>query len=302
MEPEPPAGDPETQGEVPVFRGSQAASLEFGLVLDAKGLAYQRIEADGEWRLLVAPAVANAAGDELARYAAERTPGRPLSPLASHQGSVAGAAAYAFLLILVAYCAGIQLFGVDWLEAGALQSGLGAAQWWRAVTALTLHADQEHLLGNLLFGVGIGVLASRRFGPGLAWLGILLSGVAANSLAMLVSPAWHRAVGASTALFGALGLLAGFEWGQRMVVRDRRFYPWAPLFGGVSLLALLGTGNEHVDVLGHVLGFVAGTSFGWGLAKAGLPRRHGAAVQTVSGALVIGALCAAWTVALRHGR
>lgn len=273
-------------------------------MLDATGFAYERVEEDGEWRLLVAPAEADLAGDELARYAAERTwRRRPVStPLAPHHGSVFGAAVYAFALILVAYCAGIGLFDVDWLEAGALRSGLSPAEWWRPVTALTLHVDQEHLLGNLLFGAGIGVLAGRMFGPGAAWLGILLSGAVANAIDMLVSPAGHGAVGASTAVFAALGLLAGFGWGQRFLLRDRRLYRWAPLFGGVSLLVLLGAGNEHVDVLGHLLGFLVGTLLGWAFAKAGLPRRRGAAFQTVSGSLAILMLCAAWLVALLHAR
>jgi membrane associated rhomboid family serine protease len=287
-----------------VFRGSQAACFEFGLVLDAKGLAYALAESDGEWVLMVAPTTADAAGDELARYAAERRPQRPIpASRVPYRGSALGAAAYAFVLILVAYCAGIELFGVDWFVAGALKSEAGAAgEWWRAVTALTLHVDQEHLLGNLLFGVGIGMLAGRMFGPGLAWLSILLSGAAANIIDMLVSPSWHRAVGASTAVFAALGLLAGFGWGQRLDLRDRRLYRWAPLFGGVSLLALLGAGNEHVDVLGHVLGFAVGTALGWGFARAGLPRRRSKALQILTGAIAVLVLCAAWVLALCHSR
>lgn len=289
---------------VPVFRGSHAACCEFGLVLDAKGLAYDRAESGGEWLLLVAPAVADVASDELARYTAERTPRRQEpAPFIPFHGSALGAAAYAFVLILTAYCAGIQLFGMDWFEAGALESKAGAAvEWWRAVTALTLHLDQEHFLGNLLFGVGIGILAGRMFGPGLAWLSILLSGAAANGIDMLVSPSWHRAVGASTAVFAALGLLAGFGWGQRLGLKDRRLYRWAPLFAGVCLLALLGAGNEHVDVLGHLLGFLVGTLLGWGFARAGLPRGRGIAFQMVTGFVALLVLCSAWLLALRHYR
>jgi membrane associated rhomboid family serine protease len=288
---------------VPVFRGSRAACFEFSLVLDAKGLAYDRVEADGAWVLLVPPAVAEAANDELTRYAAERSLRREVpAPFVPFAGSTAGAAVYAFILILIAYCAGIESFGIDWFDAGALESKAGAAgEWWRALTALTLHLDQEHLLGNLLFGVGIGILAGRMFGPGLAWLSILLSGAMGNYIDMLVSPSWHRAVGASTALFAALGLLAGFGWGQRLNLRERRFYRWAPLFAGICLLALLGAGNEHVDVLGHLLGFMTGTTVGWIFARAGLPKR-GAALQIAAGSAALLLLCAAWLVALRHIR
>ena len=67
-----------------------------------------------------------------------------------------GAIAYVAILLLTAYCAGNGWFGADWLSIGDLQAG-AAREWWRAVTALTLHLDQEHLLGNLLFGVLAGL-------------------------------------------------------------------------------------------------------------------------------------------------
>ena len=294
------AGDDLEPSMVAVFRGSAAEGLEFGLVLDAKGISYERLRAGGLWELLGAPGAAEAARDELGRYAEERKLRRQAPvPFNPYPGSAVGAATYAFVLILTAYCAGIQLAGADWLEAGALKSAAGALEPWRAVTALTLHLDQEHLLGNLLFGVGIGMLAGRMFGPGVAWLSILLAGAAGNALDMWISPPWHRAVGASTAVFAGLGLLAGFGWGRRLNLRERRFYLWAPLTAGVSLLALLGTGNDHVDVLGHLLGFLAGTGLGWVFARTGVPRSRSAALQVVAGSAALLLIGAAWLAALR---
>lgn len=285
---------------VEVFRGSLAASLEFGLVLDAKGLRYESVEVDGGFALLVAPPMREIASDELRRYAAERSQ-RPPAPVSfkTFTGSGIGAACYALVLILIAYCAGIQLFAVDWLDAGALRSGAGSAhQWWRAITALTLHLDQEHLLSNLTFGVGVGLLAGRMFGPGVAWLCVLLAGTLGNFADMLISPPWHRAVGASTAVFAALGLLSGFGWGERVKLRDRRLYRWGPLFAGVCLLALLGAGSQQVDVLGHLLGFLAGTLFGWTFARSGAPRSRSRALQMLCGALALLLIAAAWFAAL----
>lgn len=288
---------------IDVFHGSQAASCEFGLVLDAKGIGYERVKAADSWILKVAPALADIASEELRRYAAERTERRPAAPLfVPFTGSGVGAAAYALLLIVVAYCAGIQLFGADWLASGAILSHAAAAHdWWRPVTALTLHLDQEHLLGNLLFGVGIGTLAGRMFGPGVAWLCILLAGALGNYVDMWVSPPWHRAAGASTAVFAALGLLAGFGWGQRLSLRARRLYRWAPLFAGICLLALLGAGAEdrHVDVLGHLLGFIAGVAFGWAVQRAGLPGSRGRALQLAAGGAALLLVLGAWFCALR---
>jgi len=289
-----------------VFRGSSAACVEYGLVLDARGFGYERVETPGAWTLVVAPTVREAALEELSRYSVERSEGREHpAPFVPFEGSAIGAGVYALILIFVAYCAGIGAFGVDWLGAGAIESQAGSAlQWWRPVTALTLHLDQEHLLGNLLFGVGVGTLAGRMFGPGVAWGCILLAGAVGNGLDMLVSPAGHRAVGASTAVFAALGLLAGCGWGRSVKSRDRRYYRWAPLFGGVCLLALLGAGapDQHVDVLGHVLGFAVGTCVGWMFGRAGMPRLRDASTQWVAGAGAVLTVAAAWALALGAAR
>lgn len=286
---------------VPVFRGTQAACAEFGLVLDAKGLPYERGSVGESWVLWVPPGAADSAREELTRYAAEGSERREPRPrFVPFAGSAYGAAVYAFVLIGVAYCAGAGSLGVNWLDVGALDSRVGGAgEWWRCVTALTLHLDQEHLMGNLLFGMGIGVLAGRVFGPGVAWLSVVLAGATGNYLDMILSPSWHRAVGASTAVFAALGLLAGFGWGQRLSRRDR-LYRWAPLFAGIFLLALLGAGNEHVDVLGHLLGFSSGTALGWMYARAGLPRSRRPVWQVAAGALTLGLLGVAWLEALHH--
>lgn len=292
-----PAGE-----RVAVFRGSQTGCREYGLVLEAKGTPYQVIELDGEWTLLVAGAAADGARDELSRYAAERRVVRDEPPTVIPFGGAGLAAAiYAGVLLLTAYCAGIQWLGMDWLASGALAPVAGAGEWWRAVAALTLHADQAHLLGNLLFGVGVGILAGRVFGPGLAWASILGAAAAGNYLEMLISPATHRAVGASTAVFAALGLLAGFSWRLRLNLRERFRYRWAPLFAGVCLLGFLGAGGDRVDALGHILGFATGTGLGWIYARARVPRSRGCALQLGAGGAALGLIAAAWFLALRHG-
>ncbi len=287
---------------VAVYRGTRAACLEHGLVLEAQGVAYDLAELDGTWALLVPPAAVDLARDELTRYAAERGIAREVPATVTPFGGAAlGAAGYAIVRLLTAYCAGIQWRGSDWLESGARAARPGgASEWWRAITALTLQVDQAHLLSNLLFGAGFGILAGRVFGPGVAWASIVAAGGAANYLDMLISPYAHRAVGASTAVFAALGLLAGFSWRQRLTLREQFRYRWAPLFAGVCLLAFLGAGGERVDVLGHALGFMAGIALGWVYARARLPRSHGSGLQAAAGALALALIALAWLFALRH--
>ena len=86
-----------------------------------------------------------------------------------------GSIVYALVMIVVAYAAGSDLLGFDWLQTGALNGAIPRThEWWRVVTALTLHADVGHLLSNLAFGIVLGFLASRTLGGGVAWASILI--------------------------------------------------------------------------------------------------------------------------------
>jgi rhomboid protease GluP len=284
-----------------VFRGSQALCREFSLVLEARNIEHEMHEEEGAWELRVPAAQLHQAYSEIGRYSAERSvPRSTPAAIAVRPGASAGAIVYIGILLVVAYCAGRRLFGADWLSLGDLDAGT-RGEWWRAITALTLHLDQEHLLGNVLFGSIAGVAAGRLLGSGLAWLSILGAAALANYAEILIAPATHRAVGASTAVFAALGLLTGMAWRQRLNLRERLWYRWAPLIAGICLLTLLGAGNARVDVLGHALGFIFGTLVGWIYAKVGAAENTGRRLQIITGAGAVLAICAAWLTALRAG-
>lgn len=293
-----PSSDPES---AVVFRGSKPLCQEYSLVLEAKAIEHTVQESGDSWVVAVVPALAHQAYDEISRYSAERNVPRSLPVrFEPYSGAAVGAIGYVLILLLTAYCAGLELFGIDWLSAGALDAG-AVSEWWRALTALTLHLDQEHLLGNLLFGVFAGIAAGRLLGPGVAWASILSAGTLANIVEILIAPPTHRAVGASTAVFAALGLVAGLAWRQQLTLRERRWYALAPLIAGTCLLTLLGAGTAHVDVLGHALGFLFGVAEGWLYARFGLPRdRRGRRLQIAAGIGALLLVCAAWLVALRH--
>jgi len=281
-----------------IFRGTRRACAEAALVLEAKAIPHETLYDEEGFAICVAPSRAAAAREELARYAMERQPrAAPSAPIEPRPGAGAASCAYAGLLLLVAWCAGAHWLGRDWLTAGALEAG-GRIEPWRAVTALTLHLDQLHLLGNLLFGVPVGVLAGRLFGPGVAWLGIMLAASAANLFEMLIAPPEHRAVGASTAVFAALGMLSGFAWRLRLAMPASVAYRYGPLFAGVCLLALLGAGDEHVDVLGHVLGFIGGIAVGALGGVGARARGRSRPLQIACGALAILIVVLAWGCAL----
>lgn len=290
------------EGSAIVFRGTKPLCHEFSLVLAAKDIEYETRQDESSWILSVPSAALSRAHDEITRYAAERSvPRRVPDAIKARPGAAIGAIAYVSILLLTAYCAGNGWFGADWLTIGDLQAG-APSEWWRAVTALTLHLDQEHLLGNLLFGVLAGMAAARLLGDGVAWASILGAAALANYIEILIAPVTHRAVGASTAVFAALGLLAGMAWRSRLTLRERLWYRSAPLIAGICLLTLLGAGNAHVDVLGHALGFIFGTAVGWIYARADVPNHRGRRLQILAGAGAALLVGVAWLSALTVGR
>src|SRR5271168_1985801 len=284
-----------------VFRGPKALAQEYSLVLEARAIEHELLESDGVWLLTVIPSIQETALDELTRYSSERSNPRPVSRFTRpFKGAGFGAAAYALILLLTAYCAGLGLFGSDWYAVGVIDAGPARSEWWRAITALTLHVDPAHLISNLFFGVLVGVAASRLLGPGVAWFAAVFAAACGNYVEMLIAPPSHRALGASTAVFAALGLLAGLAWTERLAFRERNWYRWAPLIVGVCLLTLFGAGGEHVDVLGHFLGFAFGVVAGGLCAIAGVPRSKGLPTQMLFGAAAALSIILAWLLALDH--
>jgi rhomboid protease GluP len=282
-----------------VFRGSKLLCQEYSLVLEARGIEHETEQDQSSWVLSVPAGMRHRAYEELSRYSVERGVRRSVPEVVQpHSGAAIGVFLYVLILLLTAYCAGNATFGADWLSLGSLDAG-ARGEWWRAVTALTLHLDQEHLLGNLLFGAVAGAAASRLLGPGIAWASILGAAVLANYIEILISPVTHRAVGASTAVFAALGLLSGMAWRQRLTLRERLWYRWAPLMAGICLLTLLGAGSAHVDVLGHALGFLFGLGVGWVHVRSGVPNNRDPRVQAIAGCGAVLLVGAAWAFALR---
>ena len=86
-----------------------------------------------------------------------------------------------------------------------------AGEWWRPFTSLFLHGDFEHLIGNVVFGMLFCIFVAQSVGPWFGWALILSSGAIGNFLtAWFYHPEPFQSVGASTATFGALGMLLSF--------------------------------------------------------------------------------------------
>lgn len=170
---------------------------------------------------------------------------------------------------------------------------------WRVMTALTLHSDGPHVLANTLLGGLFLASLSGRVGAGMALAGALATGGLGNLANAIHHQSGHNSIGASTAVFGVVGLLCGIE-----ALRRRRLAlpwqgAWVPLGAGGALLAMLGAGGGDVDLGAHVYGLLAGIAVGFAAAPRLLRTRAGLAAQWGAALLTLGGLGLCWALAVR---
>ena len=286
---------------VAVFEGPRFdAASERSLVLTSLDIPNEMLRQDGSYVVYVPGELAERSKFELWQYGQEnrRDTGRRNIIPAPSLNAIPGVVAYVMLVCLVAWLAGEAAFGKDWLAAGRMDGQLFRnGEWWRSLTALTLHSDIGHLAGNIVFGTLFGLLAGRVAGSGLAWLGIVLAAALGNTINTLVLMPSHRSIGASTAVFAALGLVSGFVWRGRFMAQDRWPYRVGPIVGGIALLAYTGTGDENTDIGAHLAGFVCGFAPGMLLLRfvESFKERR---VQLVAGLAALTAIAGSWIIAL----
>ena len=272
---------------------------QHALVLVAVGISARLEPRNGGIGLLVVSDDATRARRELAAYDWENDRSyRPLQPARAFREGLSGAMIFCVALVFVHAAASWQAFSLDWLSVGEAQAGLiVGGEWWRVLTALGLHANAGHLLANLAMGSLLGLFLAQILGTGLAWLAILLAAGVGNFLNALAHPATYTSIGASTAVFAALGIIAVLTLSRQRSPWTSGLRRWLPLVGGVTLLALIGVGGERTDIGAHFAGFFVGCLFGGGLSGAGRRLPQGKKAQYAYGAAAIALFILAWLMA-----
>jgi membrane associated rhomboid family serine protease len=240
------------------------ACADRALVLAAAEIPHQVIGDMSGYAVIVPAEFSAAAVSELRLYEDENPPARPqLVKPYPYQNAVPGIIGYVVTIVVFTLLSWNSAFSQDWLYAGRVDGEfIRAGEWWRAITALTMHSDLRHLAGNIVFGTFFGYLAGRVLGSGVAWLAVLLTAMSGNLVNILLLDSTHKAIGASTAVFAALGLTAGFVWRARLMKQDRWSYRIGPIVGGLALLMYTGAGDDNTDVGAHLMGFVCGFAGG----------------------------------------
>ena len=261
--------------EIDLQPADDRKTLEWITVLAAAGLDYRLSHPGGQWIVHIPLAEADPAWAELAAYEAddstqERVRMDTSKPRVESDDSWSPVWVAGMLIVFYAWIG-------PYSHSHALASGAAmdtdrflAGEWWRTVTALTVHSGVTHLVGNVVGLLLLGHAGCQTFGGGLGWLLILASGMVGNAAASWLHGSGHVSVGASTACFGALGILSACQSTRKL--RQHGFSTsiwsrmWVPIGAGFALLTLLGTG-EQSDLLAHLFGFVVGmllcTPFIW---------------------------------------
>ena len=266
----------------------------WALVLTAAGIPNAVARDEAGWIVLAAADDAVRAGGALAAYEEERR--ERVAPVAREPYPWMSGVAVGLLLLWLFTVTGPPAPGSPWFERGAAAAGrMLHGEPWRAVTALTLHADVVHVAGN---AVALAVLVPplvQRFGAGAAVVILLLAGAGGNLVAAVAHTAAHVAVGASTAAFGAVGVLVAFPLvpGAARAPRKR----WLAPVAGVVLLTTLGAAR-NADLIAHASGFCTGIVVG--LAGSVAVRQRPRAIgQWLAGTLAGVVVAGAWALALR---
>ncbi|MFP6817169.1 MAG: rhomboid family intramembrane serine protease [Pseudomonadales bacterium] len=283
-----------------IAHGRRDALEEASLVLTAVYIE-NHVEEDGDtFALLVRTNLAMQATSELRSYDDEnRFVPTPAPSLFTIDSGWIGVLGYLVVLWMLPWLE--SNWALAWREGGNMHAGLVRdGEWWRCITALTLHADLGHIIANSAFGAVFGLFVGRYMGSGFGWLLVLISGALGNGLNALVQPDEFRSIGASTATFAALGLGATYVWRRGYFTGRGWRRGLTPVFAAIALLVYTGVGGENTDVVAHFMGFAAGVALAI-LAATFDVRRLGLSGQYLAGLSAAGLILFAWQAALGTG-
>jgi membrane associated rhomboid family serine protease len=270
--------------------GTHAEAEAWALTLASSGVSCRLEEVDGRWAVVVASDDATRAGEALDAYDEEN---RPAPSAATVEYGATWLGPMVALGLLALFFVTGDRGDNRWFERGSADAAaMLHGEWWRAITALTLHADLAHVGANAAFAALLFNAVGRALGPGVGgWL-LLAAGALGNALTAWVHGGGHVSVGASTSVFAAVGALAALAVGHRARPSRRA---WVVIAASLALFGLLGT-SKGADVLAHAFGLVAGGALG--LVAARLPLVRSRIAQGFLAALALAAVFLAWRIAL----
>jgi len=287
-----------------ICASSKRQAMDWSLVLASQAIeaGIERNPDDSQDWWIIVPAEEHArALASIELFCAEnRTPHGPWQKSVPGTGLLFDSRSVGWFLIITLIHVLTELAPRDLRFAGRMDNAaVAAGQWWRLITACTLHADAGHLMANVTTGILFLGLAMALYGVGIAALAAFIAGIGGNVAGYLIYGSTHRGLGASGIVMGAVGLLTVYSLTHLRQGANARHMAVRGVLGGVFLLMLFGL-DPSSDVVAHLGGFATGCAAGVSLIS--LPDRF-RQVAWVNG-LAMGfcalATCVAWWLALRR--
>ena len=166
-------------------------------------------------------------------------------------------------------------------------------QYYRAFTAMWLHADFLHIAGNMLALLIVGPTLEVQLGKVRFVALYLIAGLGGSVASYLLSSPYVVGIGASGAIMGVMGAY--------VVLGMRRRLPIAPVVALIVLNLLIGF-SGNIDWRAHLGGLATGATLAIIYDAAGRLRDHQAELAlTVGGSLVVLGLLALLLTAVAPG-
>lgn len=129
-------------------------------------------------------------------------------------------------------------------------------EWWRLFTASFIHIGFFHIMFNMYFFYSLGPVFERLFGSMNFLIIYLIAGIFGNLLSFAFGSPYTVSAGASTSLYGMLGLAIGLMATYRDDEIIRSF--GASFISVVVINVIYSLLAPGVGIYGHLGGFVAG--------------------------------------------
>ena len=133
-------------------------------------------------------------------------------------------------------------------------------EYYRLVTSLFLHADLEHLSRNMVVLFFLGAAVEAYLGHARWFILYIASGVTGNLASLLME--WstdevRRSIGASGAVFGAMGATLVIAFSNRRLLRNKSLLGLRVLFM-IVFSVYAGLVSDGVNNAAHIGGLIGG--------------------------------------------
>ena len=210
--------EPEYPETVQVSEGTFRQVRDDSLVLLSQGIEHRLVRSEeGPFQIFIVPEMESAAKTQLELYHKENPPKEENPPIPlSFSLQPLWVLLAPILVTLLQFTDKINLHSEGVSDAAKVLKG----EWWRSLTAQTLHGDARHLASNLLCGyIVMNMITFRipllRLAPFIA-----VAAAVANLCVSATVQTDFRSLGFSTFVFAAIGCLSVIEF--RLMPKESR--------------------------------------------------------------------------------